>query len=203
MAAVIGQTNPNPLPIRGKLWIDAREYGVSPQNSDNGPALQAACDAATAMVTSITSGFGSGIGPTVTVFIPAAKTPYYFHTPVYIEASNVEIKGEGTGTQLCSASAYGFPIVYLGLYRVDGSPAPNATYRPDIWNGGSTSWTRRSSRPPTRSGGCGPTGTDSSSRRRRCCPRASPRPPSRATPTTGARRRSSPSSSRAKGSRPA
>ncbi len=136
MAAAIGQTNPNPLPVHGPLWFDAREYGVSPQNPDNGPALQAAHDAAAAALAAITSGFFSGISPGATVFIPGARTPYTFKTPVFIEGSTIEIRGEPGVTQLVTPAGVGYPIFYCGLYRVGSGNVPNATYRPDLWNSG-------------------------------------------------------------------
>jgi hypothetical protein len=134
---VIGQTNPNPLPVHGPLWFDAREFGVSPQNPDNGPALQAAHDAAAAALAAVTGGFFSGIPPTATIFIPGAKTPYTVKTPVFIEASEIEVRGERGATQLVTPSNCGYPIFYCGLHRAGAGKVPNATYRPDLWNGGS------------------------------------------------------------------
>ena len=136
MAAAIGHTNPNPLPIRGPLWFDARDYGLSASNADNGPAIQAAHDAAQAALAAINGVFFSGITPAATVYIPSAKTPYTVKTPVFIEGSSIEIRGDGTGTQLVTTNGYGYPVFINGIYRVGSGNVPNATYRPDLWNSG-------------------------------------------------------------------
>ncbi|HEY2154680.1 MAG TPA: hypothetical protein VGH33_03555, partial [Isosphaeraceae bacterium] len=123
-------------PAHGPLWLDARDFGVSPQNPDNGPALQAAHDNAVARLAAITGGFFSGIPPTATIFIPGAKTPYTVKTPVFIEGSGIEIRGERGATQLVTPADLGHPIFYCGIYRAGAGKVPNAAYRPDLWNGG-------------------------------------------------------------------
>jgi hypothetical protein len=138
MAAAIGQTSPNPLPVHGPLWFDARAFGVSPQNPDNGPALQAAHDAAAAALAAITGGFFSGVQPTATIFIPGSRTPYTLKTPVFIEANGVEIRGERGSTQLVGMPSSCYTLLYCGISRVGQGNVPNAAYRPDLWNGGNS-----------------------------------------------------------------
>jgi hypothetical protein len=124
----IGQSNPNPLPVHGQLWIDARNYGVSPSNGNNTPALQAAVDAALARAASL---FNGGNNPQVTVFIPAGS--YQFQAPVWIDGNFVEVRGEGVNTQLSLARGCSYPLFLIGIPRTKGGTVPNAAYRPDIF----------------------------------------------------------------------
>ena len=135
--AAIGQANPNPFPIHGALWFDARDFGMSPSNPDNAPALQAAHDAAVAAL----AAYRNGQTPLATIFIPAAKGAYNFKGPVFLDGSNIRFLGEGKGsaqgTSLAKVPTYASPMFVVGMSRTGGGLVPNATYRPDLWNGGS------------------------------------------------------------------
>jgi hypothetical protein len=133
----IGQGEANPLPLHGSLWLDARAFGLSVSSSDIGPAAQATLDAAKVAILADTSSFGSGIAPRAVVFIPGASKPYTCKTSSFVEASGIEVKGEGEGTQINTPSGVGLPIFYCGVYRNDAGPQqPGTTYRPDLWNSG-------------------------------------------------------------------
>jgi hypothetical protein len=135
MPPAIGQSNPNPLPTHGPLWFDAREFGVSMNNPDNGPALQAAHDAAAAAVAASLTADGAKV-PTATVFIPASKGAYPIRTPVFVDSSYVEFRGERGGTRVAMTPTFGFPPFIVGVPRIGRGKVPDATYRPDLWNGG-------------------------------------------------------------------
>ncbi len=118
------------------LLCDASTYGASPDNPDNAPAIQAAHDAAAAAVAAIASRFYSGIRPNAVVYIPGAKAPYTLKSPVWVEQSGVEFRGDGTSTQLYTTNGAGFPVFINGLYRTGSGNVPGAAYRPDLWSGG-------------------------------------------------------------------
>lgn len=134
-SAGIGAANPNPLPIRGAIWVDARNYGVSPSSTDNTAAIQRAVDAAQARGQAAVTADGIK-RPVATVFIPAASGAYKIWSPIYIDKSYVEIRGEGPGTRIAMQGDNSFPCFVVGMNRA-GPDIPDSTYRPDIWNGGS------------------------------------------------------------------
>ena len=131
MAAATGQSNPNPLQIHGRLWIDARNYGVSPANGNNSPNLQAAIDAAAAKAAAVNN---NGYVGQVTVFVPAGN--YWFGSPVYIDSPYITLQGEGQGTTLSLSRGSSVPLLLIGLPRTNGGNVPDSSYRPDLWNGG-------------------------------------------------------------------
>ncbi len=139
MAAAIGHADPNPLPIHGSLWFDVRRFGVSPSNSAsaNRIGIQAAHDAAAAALAAIPAGRTA----MATVFIPGAASAYMIDAPIFVDGNSITFRGEGAGrvqgTTIQMAGTNSFPPFILGVSRTAGGVVPNATYRPDLWNGGS------------------------------------------------------------------
>src|ERR1700744_4792888 len=99
----------NPLPTRGQLTVDAREYGLN-TSSDCGPALQAAHDAALVLAAANST--------QVEVFVPAANSAYTLRTPVYLDGGGrVTFAGERDLTRIQVPNELGVPAFIVGFPR--------------------------------------------------------------------------------------
>ena len=133
MTLAIGGSSVPAKPPHGGLWVDVRDYGAKGDGvTDNSVPIQAAIDDLISKMTFPNSFKG-------VVFIPSAPLPYAIVETLWIDAQNVEIQGEGWGTQvqmLARHSAFLFGVRRTEYQTVNGTRVPlqiNASNRPDLY----------------------------------------------------------------------
>lgn len=101
---------------------------------DNGPIIQQAIDDLKAAM----SGAGPGLPRRGTIFIPANLQPYYVATTIELDASYIDIVGEGWLTALAAKPGSGIEILRVGFPRTGNDPvsganlAVTAAFRPSL-----------------------------------------------------------------------
>ena len=117
------------IPAHGTQWVDVRNFGaVGDGLTDSTAAFQAAVDHLIAI--------GGG-----TVFVPSAPANYLVTKSIWVDASNIEIVGEGISSSILMSNYYKQPVFIFGIQRVQShvvngvtiSQTVNATYRPDLF----------------------------------------------------------------------
>ena len=120
----------------GELWVDVRDYGAKSDGgiTDNSGPIQAAIDALSSKLA------GKPILKGV-VFIPSASLPYMVTKSIWVDAPNIEIQGEGWGSQVQMNGGYKRPVFIFGIRRVEqalvsGQWVPvqiDSSNRPDLY----------------------------------------------------------------------
>jgi hypothetical protein len=137
MSLAIGGASASVTPPSGYLWVDVRDYGAKADSgaTDNSIPFQAAVDDLASRLSSSPAN-AKGI-----VFIPSAPQPYFLAKSVWVDAPNIEIRGEGWGSFVqMSATVKSSPFIF-GIKRIeaafiDGSWVPltiDETHRPDLF----------------------------------------------------------------------
>ncbi len=96
----------------GQLWVNVLDYGARADNgvTDNSGPIQAAIDALAAMMAGVN--VASGI-----VYIPSATESYCVTKPIYLDSSNIEIRGDGAGSVVYMIGG-AHPVFIVGVSRV-------------------------------------------------------------------------------------
>lgn len=136
MTLAIGGSSSPANPTHGALWVDVRDYGAKADNgvTDNSIPIQAAIDDVGSRLP--VQGGSKGV-----VFIPSAPLPYIVNKSIWVDSSNVEVRGEGWGSTVLMTGGYKHSVFIFGVQRVwqtfvNGSYVPlqiNATNRPDLF----------------------------------------------------------------------
>src|SRR5579883_2915334 len=126
-----------PALAHGSLWVDIRDFGAKADNgvTDNSGPIQAAVDALGAELNQ------NPHGPKGVVFIPSATLPYVVSKTIWVDHPNIEIRGEGWGSQVAMSPFAKHSVFLFGLRRaestnVNGTQVPlqiDSTYRPDLF----------------------------------------------------------------------
>jgi hypothetical protein len=135
MSLAIGGSSGGGKSPHGTLWADVRDYGAKADNglTDNSVPFQAAVDALAAQL-STAAPLVKGV-----VFIPSAPQPYFVAKSVWVDASNIEIQGEGWGScvqVLNVGSAFIFGIKRVEQTVSNGVTVPvtiDSSHRPDLY----------------------------------------------------------------------
>jgi len=91
-------------------------------DTDSAPAVQALIDAALA-VTDKDKHAGR------TIFLPETATGYGFESPVYLDGSNITVRGGGVGTRVVGRNGYGGPVFVPGVGRLERMGMDPAEFR--------------------------------------------------------------------------
>ncbi len=112
MSLAIGGSNAPAMSTFGSLWVDVRDFGAKADNgvTDNSVPFQAAIDHAATMMQGIT--FSSAI-----VYIPGAPASYCVYHPVFLDQSNIEIRGDGNSTVIQMLGTK-HPVFIAGIARI-------------------------------------------------------------------------------------
>ena len=137
MAIAVGGSTIPPLNSKGTFWVDVRNYGAKADNgfTDNSVPIQAAIDALAAKLGSNTN------GPKGIVYIPSAPLPYVVYKTIWVDSPNIEIQGDGWGSQVAMSPFCKHNVFQFGVRRVEQSvingtwtPVPiDAAHRPDLY----------------------------------------------------------------------
>jgi len=136
MALAIGGSSAPAKPPRGSLWVDVRDYGAKADGgaTDNSGPFQAAVDD---LATKLRGNFNSsGV-----VYIPSAPKPYFLNKSVWVDADNIEVRGDGWGSRVSMNGGNRHSVFLFGIRRVEqqysnGSWVPvqiDPSYRPDLF----------------------------------------------------------------------
>jgi hypothetical protein len=133
--AIGGSTAPTKT-SNGAYWVDVRDYGAKADNgvTDNSVPFQAAIDDLALKLNGAKDGKGI-------VYIPSAPLPYRLNKSVWVDCNNVEIRGDGWGTNVSMSLPYKHSMFIFGIRRVEqtlinGVWVPvrlDATNRPDLF----------------------------------------------------------------------
>jgi hypothetical protein len=117
--------------------VDVRDYGAKADNgaTDNSGPIQAAIDALAAKIGSNTN------GPKGIVYIPSAPLPYTVYKTIWVDSPNIEIQGDGWGSEVAMSQYFKHNVFQFGIRRVEqavvnGAWTPvsiDAAHRPDLY----------------------------------------------------------------------
>ena len=100
MTLAIGGSSTPTKPPHGELRVDVRDYGAKGDGiTDNSVPIQAAIDDLISKMSFPNAYKG-------VVFIPSAPLPYAVVDTLWVDAENIEIQGEGWGTQVQMREAF-------------------------------------------------------------------------------------------------
>ena len=139
MASAIGSSSAPVRSEHGEFWVDVRDFGAKADGgvTDNSGPIQAAIDALVAKL----QGVINQVSPVGVVYIPTATNTYVVNKPIWVDSSNIEIRGDGWGSQVAMAFGLSHSVFIFGLSRlehanVNGTTVPlqiDSTYRPDLF----------------------------------------------------------------------
>lgn len=106
-------------------------------NADSMAAIQALIDRAQEAAR-------AGGNSSISARVPQAAHPYSVSGPIYLDGHNIELRGDGDGTQIRGGFGYGGPPVVLGIPRLQKIGHDPAAYRlPSVLGGGRMGITTR------------------------------------------------------------
>ena len=133
MTLAIGGSSAPAKPPHGGLWVDVRDHGAKGDGvTNNSVPIQAAIDDLILKMTFPNAYKG-------VVFIPSAPLPYAVVQTLWVDSENIEIQGEGWGTQvqmLARHSTFLFGVRRTEYQIVNGARQPlqiSSAYRPDLF----------------------------------------------------------------------
>jgi hypothetical protein len=133
MTLAIGGSSTPAKPFHGGLWVDVLDYGAKGDGiTDNSAPIQAGID-------DLISKMGFPNAYKGVVFLPSAPLPYAVVNTLWVDAENIEIQGEGWGTQIqmrARHSTFFFGVRRIEYQIVSGTCVPlqiNASNRPDLF----------------------------------------------------------------------
>ena len=136
MTIAIGGSSSAAKPAHGELWVNIRDYGAKADDglTDNTAAIQAAIDDLISKLAN--SPLYRGV-----VFVPSAPKAYFVTKTLWIDAPNIEIRGEGYGSVVALLGGNRHNLLQFGLRRIEyattnGVRTPlqiNSSNRPDLF----------------------------------------------------------------------
>ena len=139
MSLAIGGSAAPGRPAHGDLWVDVRDFGAKADNgaTDNAGPIQAAIDALGAKLNYNNTPYGmKGV-----VYIPSASGTYVVNKTIWVDSPNIEIQGDGWGSQVQMNPSLKHSVFLFGLRRVESATVNGATvpvqidaaHRPDLF----------------------------------------------------------------------
>ena len=136
MTLAIGGSPASTNPSHGELWVNVCDYGAKADDglTDNSAAIQSAIDYLISKLAN--SPHARGV-----VFFPSSPRAYAVTKTLWIDAPNIEIRGEGYGSVLSLLGGNRHNLLQFGIRRteygnVNGVRSPfqiNSTNRPDLY----------------------------------------------------------------------
>ena len=137
MSHAIGGSSPSTRPAHGELWFDVRDFGAKGDNgiTDNAGPIQATIDALAAKLNYNVH------GPKGVVYVPSALGAYVVSKTIWVDCPNLEIRGDGWGSQVQMNGSAKHTVFQFGVRRteatvVNGATVPlniNSSNRPDLF----------------------------------------------------------------------